>query len=88
MPPEVIAGPKLVGIFMPSLLRLFSDAERKTGSHLTYDLALQIRAEAIGLMVTEAVAEQITKRRGFQDLDPIDFWQQWERRSPVPCSSL
>jgi hypothetical protein len=85
MPPDVIAGPKLVAIFMPSLLRLFSEAERKTGSHLTYDLALQIRTRAVGLMVTEEVAEQITKRRGFRDLDPTDFWKQWEKRSPSPA---
>jgi hypothetical protein len=83
MPPDVIAGPKLVAIFMPSLLRLFSEAERTTGSHLTYDLALRIRRQAVGLMVTEEVAEQITKRRGFQDLDPTDFWKQWEKRSPL-----
>ena len=81
MPPDVTAGPKLVAIFMPSLLRLFWEAERKTGSHLTYDLALQIRTQAVGLMVSEEVAARITTRRGFKDLDPTDFWKQWEKRS-------
>jgi hypothetical protein len=74
---------RMVPVFMPSLLTLFREAEQKSGSPLTFDEAKQIRNEALGVLVTQEVATKIETRRGFRDLDPINFWNDWqELRDP------
>jgi hypothetical protein len=68
-------------IFMPSLLRLFREAEQQGGAPLTLEQARKIRAKATGMLVTKAAAQDIEIRRGFRDLHPDDFWNEWQEPS-------
>jgi hypothetical protein len=68
-------------IFMPSLLRLFREAEQEGGAPLTLEQARSIRANATGMLVTKAAAQNIETRRGFRDLHPDHFWNEWQAPS-------
>jgi hypothetical protein len=72
---------KVVPVFMPSLFRLFREAERKSGAPLSRRDAKEIRAKAVATFVTENFAAELEQRRGFRDLDPHDSWNDWQARS-------
>ena len=70
---------KLFFVFMPSLLARFRDAERASGVPLTLDGAREIRQNAVGVIVSEEIANKLVQRRGFQDLDSQTFWTDWQQ---------
>jgi hypothetical protein len=64
-------------VFMPTLLTCFRDAEKKSGTPLTLEAAQKIRATAVAFLANDEMALKIEYRRGFRDLDPIAFWDEW-----------
>jgi hypothetical protein len=86
MPKSIRVEQASTWIFMPSLLRLFREAEQQGGAPLTLEQARSIRAKATGMLVTKAAAQDIEIRRGFRDLHPDDFWNEWQGpiERPVP----
>ena len=70
--------PGVVLVFMPSLQSLFRAAEHKHGP-LSHEQANQIRLEAAGTFVKESLALEMERSRGFKDLHPDDFWEEWQQ---------
>jgi hypothetical protein len=69
---------KMFPVFMPSLLSRFRDAEAELGSPLTSRQAREIRDNAAGVLLPEPIASKLEERRGFRDLDPKNFWNDWQ----------
>ncbi|HUR47634.1 MAG TPA: response regulator [Candidatus Saccharimonadales bacterium] len=70
-----------VPVFMPSLLSLFREAESANQGALTREQACQIRAGAVAMMLDVALSRRIDQKRGFKDLDPTTFWEDWLLRA-------
>jgi hypothetical protein len=68
---------KLVQIFNPSLAALLLAAENDKGSPLTEDEVIAIRNSATVMMVPEESAAEMSKKRGYKDIDPDNCWQEW-----------
>lgn len=68
---------KLVQIFNPSLAALLLAAENDKGSPLTEDEVIAIRNSATVMMVPEESAAEMSKKRGYKDIDPDNCWKEW-----------
>lgn len=68
---------KLVQIFNPSLAALLLAAENDKGSALTEDEVIAIRNSATVMMVPEESAAEMSKKRGYKDIDPDNCWKEW-----------
>lgn len=68
---------KLVQIFNPSLAALLLAAENDKGSPLTEDEVIAIRNSATVMMVPEESAAEMSKKRGYKDIDPDNCWMEW-----------
>ena len=77
---------KLVVVFMPSLLTRFAQAEKESRVPLTLSQAQQIRSNAVAVLVSGEVALKLEQRRRFRDLDPDDFWTDWQRLRESPMA--
>lgn len=78
-----------IPMFMPSLLSLFREEEARSGLPLTYEKARKIVRSAVITNLSQPLAAQLERRRGFHDLDPNDFWVEWRHfkecgKAPVP----
>ena len=72
-----VSDPKLIPVFIPSLVALLLNFERKKGSPLTEKEVLEIRDNGVCMMMTEEHAIALDKRREYNDLDPENVWEQW-----------
>ena len=66
-----------IPMFMPSLLSLFREEEQQSGLPLTYQRAREIVEGAVITSLSQPLATQLERRRGFHDLDPLHFWAEW-----------
>jgi hypothetical protein len=67
----------LVPVFMPPLVMLLTNLERKKGDPLTRDEVLQTRDGGVCVMLPRAKAQLLARSRGYDDLDPEHCWEQW-----------
>ena len=68
----------VVAIFIPSLIALLVNLEKRKGSPLTESEVLDIRDRGACMTVRASVARALADRRGYDDIDPEHAWQQWQ----------
>lgn len=80
-----MAEPQLIPVFIPALILLLVDAERRKGSPLTEQEVLDIRDNGVCMMMRVEHAIALDEKRGYNDLDPEQIWEQWrEARTQLP----
>ena len=67
----------LVPVFIPSLVVLLLNLEKKKGSPLTRDEVLDIRDNAVAMMLPLSMARELAEKRGYDDLDPENCWSEF-----------
>jgi len=68
-----------VRVFTPALIVLLRQSEIAKVSPLTRDEVEAIRNGAVSMMVTRSAVQQIAQERGFEDIDPANVWEEWQR---------
>ena len=71
--------PEFVLIFTPSLTALLLNKEKAKGSPLTIDEVHAIRDSARVVEVSPEIAAEFEKKRGYQDIDAENCWDEWQR---------
>lgn len=70
----------MVPVYVPSLFDLLVCAEKKKGAPLTRDEVLSVRDTATVVMMHKDRAEEMTRSRVVDDLDPDNVWDEWQKR--------
>jgi hypothetical protein len=79
-----MAEPQLTPVFIPALILLLDDAERRKGSPLTEEEVLSVRDNGTCIMMSVEHATALDERRGY-DLDPERVWEQRQKaRTQLP----
>jgi hypothetical protein len=73
-----MAEPQLIPVFMPALVVLLHNLERKKGSPLTEQEVLEIRDKSVYMMMRVEHAIALDEKRGYNDIDPERVWEQWQ----------
>ena len=68
----------LIPVFIPPLVTLLFQAEQRKGSPLTRDEVLAIRGGGMCMMMAQSRAAELAERRGYDDIDPQQAWEQWQ----------
>lgn len=69
--------PELHFVFIPSLVSTLLRAEGEKGQPLTEEEVLAIRDNARVRASREVELEAVLRRRGYEDIDPENCWQEW-----------
>jgi hypothetical protein len=64
-------------VFIPSLVAILLDKEKKKGSPFTREEVLAIRENAAVLVIPESAVGLSDERRGYRDIDPSRGWEDW-----------
>jgi hypothetical protein len=67
----------LVQVFMPPLVTLLVDSERKKGSPLSEDEVFRIRDGGMCINLRMSLALKMAEQRGYHDIDPKNCWAEW-----------
>ena len=67
----------LVFLFLPSLIATLVHHEDKKGAPLTREDVLSIRDKCKVEAVTPEVYQQVSQKRGYDDIDPENCWAEW-----------
>jgi hypothetical protein len=73
-----MAEPQLIPVFIPALVVLLHNLERKKGSPLTEQEVLDIRNQGVCMMMRVEQAIALDEKRGYNDIDPERVWEQWQ----------
>ena len=77
--PLIMTDETLVPVFMPPLAYMLRHHEREKGAPLTEQEVWAIRDKCLAMMVRQSVAEQMTEKRGYRDIDPQNCWHEWQQ---------
>lgn len=64
-------------VFIPALVALLEAKEKESGRELTRHEVESIRDNATTIELPTEVARDMTKSRGYQDIDAEDVWNEW-----------
>ena len=64
---------------VPSLVATLLSKERDKGSPLSEEEVLEIRDNAPSIALTAEDQQRLIERRGYEDIDPEDAWNEWVR---------
>lgn len=68
----------LIPVFMPALSAILINAEDKKGSPLDADEVIEIRDNAVCMMMERSQADSMAQSRGYTDIDPENCWYDWQ----------
>ena len=68
-----------IPVYVPSLVSLLKAREKAKGEPLTEAEVLEIRDRAIRMSLPLSEAARLAKSRGYDDLDPEECWEEWQR---------
>jgi uncharacterized protein YegJ (DUF2314 family) len=71
-------GEQLVPVFIPALAPLLLRAEQMKGSALVREEVIEIREQAISILMSIQEARALEEKRGYRDLDPERCWEEWQ----------
>ena len=73
-------GPEeeLVPTPIPALIAILVNKEREKGSPLSENEVLEIRDNAVCIMLPISEKEKMEESRGYPDLNPEYVWEQWQ----------
>ncbi len=77
-PPQSEPPMAAVPVFVPALAHLLRQAEQAKGSPLTRAEVLQVRDKGACVMLRPSAALELEDKRGFQDIDPENCWEEWQ----------
>ena len=78
---------QLIPIFVPPLVALLLNLERKKGSPLSKKEVLDIRDKGACIMLPVEQARALAEKRGYDDIDPVNVWVEWQRvRAEIAAS--
>jgi hypothetical protein len=69
---------QLIPVFIPALVVLLHNLEQKKGRPLTEQEVLEIRDNSACMMMTVEHAIALDEKRGYNDIDPEQIWEQWQ----------
>lgn len=72
-------GKDLVPVFSPTLISLLTKKEKEKGAPLTREEVHDIRDNSTLIMLNAEEAESMAASRGYNDLDPEQAWEQWQK---------
>lgn len=64
-------------LFIPSLISLLVSKAEEKGSPLTKEEVIDIRDNATAIITDAEGALAVAERRGYQDIDPENCWDDW-----------
>jgi hypothetical protein len=73
-----MARSEVIPVFIPALVVILHHAEKQKGSPLTEEEVLAIRDGGVCIMMAEERAIALDEKRGYNDLDPKQVWEQWQ----------
>jgi hypothetical protein len=68
----------MIPVFIPALVAILHNLEQKKGSPLTEQEVLEIRDKSACIMMTVEHAIALDEKRGYNDIDPEQVWEQWQ----------
>jgi hypothetical protein len=74
-----MADSKLIPVFIPALVALLLNLERKKGSPLSEQDVIDIRDKGVCVMLPIEQAKALAEKRGYDDIDPENVWVEWKR---------
>ena len=75
----------MIPVFIPSLVSVLLSREKAKGSPLTEAEVLEIRDQGVCMMLRLSEAAKLVKSRGYDDIDPEECWEEWQRvRKDLP----
>lgn len=63
---------------IPALVAILLNKEREKGSPLTENEVLEIRDNAVCMMLPISARDKMEESRGYPDLNPEYVWEQWQ----------
>ena len=72
------ADDPVIPVFMPALVVILWNLEKRQGTPLTEAQVLELRDNAVCMTMPLSVARQLAESRGYDDLDPEDVWNEWQ----------
>lgn len=69
---------ELVPTPVPALIVILLNKEREKGAPLTEAEVIEIRDNAVCMVLPISVKIQMEESRGYPDLDPEYVWEQWQ----------
>ncbi|MBI1676320.1 hypothetical protein [Shewanella sp. DW31] len=73
------AKEELVPVLVPALVAVLLNKEHEKGAPLTEKEVLEIRDNAVCIMMPVSVISKMEESRGYLDLDPEYAWEQWQQ---------
>ncbi len=70
----------LVPTFIPPLIAILTASEQERGAPLTEDEVVEIRDNAVAMMMPRSMGDAMAASRGYADLDPENVWAEWQLR--------
>ncbi|TPG53703.1 hypothetical protein [Ewingella americana] len=64
-------------VFIPTLVALLEAKEKETGRELIRHEVESIRDNATAIELPTEIARDMTKSRGYQDIDAEEVWNEW-----------
>jgi len=69
----------MIPVYIPSLVSVLRSREKAKGSPLTEAEVLEVRDTAVCMRLRLTEAAKLAKSRGYDDLDPEECWEEWQR---------
>jgi hypothetical protein len=66
-------------VFIPALVAILLNAERKKGAPLTEAEVLALRDAAACMAIPASQAAMLAAKRGYSDIVAEDAWNEWRR---------
>ena len=70
---------QLIIVPVPPLVAVLLNREQQKGSPLTEEEVLAIRDGAECVAMPRDVAAEVAEKRGYDDIDPENAWEDWKR---------
>lgn len=64
-------------VFIPPLITILVAKQTEAGRPLTQQEVENIRDNAVAMNMPDDVAHQLNEKRGYDDIDPENVWQEW-----------
>ncbi len=78
-PAAVSPQEELLIVPVPSLVATLVAEEREKGAPLTEEEVLRTRDNSPAIALYASIAKELAEERGYDDLDPENIWNEWQR---------
>jgi len=65
-------------VFIPALVAILLNLERKKGTPLTENEVLSVRDKSMCATMRVSMARALAESRGYDDIDPENAWNDWQ----------